>query len=99
MIRRTQRAAVLMVVVLSPGCERKPDASLVKGHNVLFVTLDTTRADRIGCYGYRSAETPALDALAGRGTLFEQAFAQVPLTLPSHASMMTGRYPREHGVR
>lgn len=99
MIRRTQLAVLLLLIVLSPGCERKPDASLVEGHNVLFVTLDTTRADRIGCYGYRSAETPALDKLAVRGTLFEQAFAQVPLTLPSHASMMTGRYPREHGVR
>jgi len=69
------------------------------GQNVLLITLDTTRADRIGCYGHETAATPALDAIAARGTLFEQAFSQVPLTLPSHASIMTGRYPREHGIR
>lgn len=67
--------------------------------NVLFVTLDTTRADRLGCYGHEKAGTPTMDALAKRGVLFEQAFTPVPLTLPSHASIMTGRYPREHGIR
>jgi arylsulfatase A-like enzyme/Flp pilus assembly protein TadD len=69
------------------------------GDNVLLITLDTTRADRLGCYGYARAATPALDALARRGTLFERALAQVPMTLPSHASLLTGRYPRELGIR
>jgi len=69
------------------------------GHNVLLITLDTTRADRLGCYGYEDAATPALDAIASSGVLFEQAFAQVPLTLPSHTSILTGKYPREHGIR
>jgi arylsulfatase A-like enzyme/Flp pilus assembly protein TadD len=69
------------------------------GQNVLLITLDTTRSDRLGCFGHKLAATPVLDAMAARGTLFENAFAQVPLTLPSHASMLTGRYPREHGVR
>ncbi len=85
------------------GCSGEPDGSAVAGklagQNLLVITLDTTRADRLGCYGYDRAKTPWLDAVAGRGTLFENAYAQVPLTLPSHSSIMTGRYPREHGVR
>ncbi len=67
--------------------------------NVILITLDTTRADRIGCYGYRDIATPHLDALAARGTLFEQAHATAPLTLPSHCSIFTGKYPPAHGVR
>lgn len=67
--------------------------------NVLIVTLDTTRADRIGCYGYQRALTPVLDGLAQRGVLFEQAYTPAPLTLPAHASLFTGLYPPEHGLR
>src|SRR5262245_27481316 len=67
--------------------------------NVLLVTIDTLRADRVGCYGYAQAETPHLDELAKRGVLFENAVAQVPLTPPSHASMLTGVYPPVHQVR
>ncbi len=66
--------------------------------NVLLITLDTTRADRLGCYGYALAKTPVLDRLAQQGVLFERAYAPVPLTLPSHASMLTGLYPPEHGL-
>ncbi|MFO0916913.1 MAG: sulfatase-like hydrolase/transferase [Planctomycetaceae bacterium] len=66
--------------------------------DILLVTLDTTRADRIGCYGHRSARTPALDALAERGVLFERAYTPVPLTLPAHSSLFTGLYPPEHGL-
>ena len=66
--------------------------------NVILVTLDTTRADRIGCYGYQKARTPALDSLARKGVLFERAYAPVPVTLPSHASLFTGLYPPEHGL-
>ncbi len=67
--------------------------------NVLLITLDTTRADHIGCYGYQPALTPTLDKLAAQGVLFEHAYTVAPLTLPSHASMMTGLYPAEHGLR
>ena len=69
------------------------------GLNVLLVTLDTTRADRLGCYGYRGAKTARLDRLAAEGVRFENAFADAPITLPSHASLLTGLYPFEHGVR
>lgn len=67
--------------------------------NLILITLDTTRADRLGCYGHSDALTPVLDGLARKGVLFERAYAPVPLTLPSHASMFTGLYPPEHGVR
>lgn len=66
--------------------------------NVILITLDTTRADHIGCYGYQRARTPAMNALANDGVLFERAYAPVPVTLPSHASMLTGLYPPEHGL-
>lgn len=66
--------------------------------NVLIITLDTTRADHLGCYGDSQAETPVLDGLADRGLLFEHAYATAPLTLPSHASLFTGLYPPEHGL-
>src|SRR6266853_1916325 len=67
--------------------------------NVVLVTIDTLRADRLGCYGYSKIETPNLDRLAKKGALFENAMAQAPLTAPSHASMMTGLYPTKHKVR
>lgn len=62
------------------------------------MTLDTTRADHIGCYGYPLALTPGLDSLASNGVTFERAYTPVPLTLPSHTSMLTGLYPPEHGL-
>src|SRR5438045_2203229 len=66
--------------------------------NLLLVTLDTTRADHIGCYGHSQALTPTLDALAKEGVLFEKAYAAVTMTLPSHATILTGLYPPEHGL-
>jgi arylsulfatase A-like enzyme/tetratricopeptide (TPR) repeat protein len=66
---------------------------------VLLVTIDTLRADRLGCYGHASARTPTLDGLAARGALFPVAVAHAPLTAPSHASILTGRTPLGHGVR
>ncbi|MBI1827717.1 MAG: sulfatase-like hydrolase/transferase [Planctomycetes bacterium] len=96
--------SVLVLVVFLTGCSHKEDAKSTlagkaQGRNVLFITLDTTRADHIGCYGYADAETPTLDGLAAKGVLFEKAFSQVPLTLSAHTTMLTGRYPREHGIR
>jgi choline-sulfatase len=64
-----------------------------------MITLDTTRADRLGCYGYELATTPAIDALAARGTRFEHAYTPVPLTIPAHSSLFTGLLPPHHGVR
>ncbi len=67
--------------------------------SVLLVTLDTTRADRLGPYGYALAETPAYDALAAAGTRFTRAYSTCPLTIPSHSTILTGRTPPSHGVR
>ncbi len=67
--------------------------------DVLLVTLDTLRTDRVGAYGHEGGATPRLDALAARGTLFEQAYSPAPMTLPAHASLMTGLLPPEHGAR
>jgi arylsulfatase A-like enzyme/tetratricopeptide (TPR) repeat protein len=67
--------------------------------NILLVTIDTLRADHLGCYGYSRIATPNLDRLADQGILFENAVAQTPLTPPSHASMFTGTNPNVHQVR
>jgi arylsulfatase A-like enzyme/tetratricopeptide (TPR) repeat protein len=67
--------------------------------NVVLVTLDTTRADHLGCYGYARPTTPHLDALAARGVLFAHASSVAPLTLPAHSTIMTGTLPTYHGVR
>ncbi len=67
--------------------------------NVLLITLDTTRSDRIGAYGCRTAQTPNIDRLAREGTRFSNCHACVPLTLPSHCSLFTGLYPVAHNVR
>jgi choline-sulfatase len=67
--------------------------------NVLLVTIDTLRADHVGSYGGRDADTPVLDALAARGVRFATAIAHAPLTAPSHASILTSLLPPAHGVR
>jgi choline-sulfatase len=67
--------------------------------NLVVVTLDTTRADKMGAYGARDVQTPTFDALADSGVLFEQAVSVAPLTLPAHSSIFTGKFPPEHGVR
>jgi len=67
--------------------------------NVLVITLDTTRADHIGIYGYDRAQTPHIDAVAGKGVRFEHAYSAVPLTFPSHCTIFTGTLPLYHNVR
>jgi choline-sulfatase len=67
--------------------------------NLLVITLDTLRADRLGSYGYAPARTPRLDGLAARGLRFSQATTVTPLTLPAHSSLFTGTFPPFHGVR
>ena len=67
--------------------------------NVLILTLDTTRADHFGCYGFEDAHTPRMDAFAAdQAVLFEQPISPVPITLPSHVTIFTGTYPAFHGV-
>lgn len=66
--------------------------------NLVLITIDTLRADRLGVYG-SNVSTPAIDSLASEGILYENAFCQVPITLPSHATILTGMYPFKHGIR
>ncbi len=81
---------------------RKRDFSRFRGDrefNCILITVDTLRADRLGCYGFPRIKTPVIDGFAGRGIKFENCIAQTPLTLPSHTSLLTGTYPFYHGVR
>jgi arylsulfatase A-like enzyme/Tfp pilus assembly protein PilF len=66
--------------------------------NVLLITIDTVRADHLGCYGYKAIETPHLDALAAAGVRFANAYTPVPITLPAHTVMLTGTYPMRTGM-
>jgi arylsulfatase A-like enzyme/Tfp pilus assembly protein PilF len=84
--------------VIGPGKSKikSPDAS---AFNILLITLDTTRADHLGCYGYPQAKTPSLDGLAREGIRFARVYCPAPVTLPSHISILSGLYPVTHGVR
>ena len=93
--------AMFLLLILSLGCHRIGSTPPVKApeFNILFISIDTLRADRLGCYGYSDVQTPNIDQLAKEGTLFPQCYTPVPITLPSHTSMLTGQYPLSHGVR
>lgn len=97
-------AALGIVAILLAGCGGGKDAPAARSvadsgaQTILLVTIDTLRADRVGCYGRENAGTPAIDALAAAGTVFESAHASSPLTLPSHTSMLTGRSLPAHGI-
>ena len=99
-----ENASTLLLIAfslsVSTGCGRRETAGgPSRTADVLLITIDTLRADRLGCYGYAKARTPTLDGLAGRGTRFAVAVAHAPLTAPSHASILTGLTPLGHGVR
>ncbi|MFH2000758.1 MAG: sulfatase-like hydrolase/transferase [Planctomycetota bacterium] len=85
---------LILLVLLASACS-KPD----RPENLLLITIDTLRADHLGCYGYSDAKTPVIDRLADQGTLFERAYACAPTTLPSHAGILTGLYPPSTGIR
>lgn len=91
---RWRRAGgVAMAALMAAGAARAETKT-----PVVLISIDTLRADHLGIYGYRKARTPNLDALARGGTVFDEAFCQAPLTLPSHASMFTSTYPFASGV-
>ncbi len=93
-IGRTSALVLALTLISGPAA-----GAVRRDLNVLLITIDTIRADRVGCYGYAAAGTPNLDRLAAEGVRFANAYAQVPLTLPSHCSIMTGTYPPDHLVR
>jgi len=87
------RFLVVAALVLS-ACDQRTSRP-----NVLLITIDTLRADRLGCYGYARARSPHIDRLAAQGALFERAYTTLPRTTQSIASILTGRYPKSHGAR
>ena len=94
--------SALLVPLISFAGQRakvsKAHFDLKDAPNVLLVTFDTTRADHLSCYGYARRTSPAIDSLAAHGVLFENAYTAIPLTGPSHISMMTSLYPQQHGA-
>ena len=93
--RRAAAAGLLAGLIAGAGCGR----TAAGPPNVLVVTLDTLRADRVGAYGHTAAKTPTLDALAARGARFANATTTTPLTLAAHTSLFTGTFPGFHGIR
>jgi hypothetical protein len=101
------RSLILALALVLPGCHEKAEPPMPVAHAVstpratrgyILISIDTQRADHLGCYGYPKPTSPFLDSLAERATLYEEAYAQYPSTLVSHMSMLTGLHPREHGV-
>ncbi len=99
-IKKIGILAALIVLVLAIWVVVTPEqAPAWKPGNVLVITVDTLRSDHLGCYGYEHIKTPNIDRLAEQGTMFQNAIAQVPLTLPSHVSLFTSTYPQFNAVR
>lgn len=92
MITLTRFLCLVALSAIITGCGATPRP------NVILISVDTLRADHLGCYGYSRSTSPFLDSLAEHGTLFETAVVQVPGTLPSHMSIFTALRPNEHGV-
>ncbi len=97
---RTPAITVLSVLaLLAAGCGEPLDNKGDKPYNILLISIDTLRADHLGAYGCTSVETPNIDKLAREGVLFSNAYTPCPITLPAHASLLTGVYPAFHNVR
>ncbi|HEV8631965.1 MAG TPA: sulfatase-like hydrolase/transferase [Thermoanaerobaculia bacterium] len=107
-VHRTRLAAalaVLLAVALLPGCRRPAGGGAggaegpFRGAPVVLISIDTLRSDHLPAYGYRAVDTPAIDRLRRDGVLFARAYSHVPLTLPSHVSILSGELPAVTGVR
>jgi len=92
--------ALLLSFATASACGKVPASSPAPGaRNLLLVTIDTLRADHVGAYGYGRSQASFVDEVARSGVAFGHAYAAAPITLPSHATLMTGRYPPGHGSR
>ncbi len=93
-------ALLAVLAALAASCaEKEPDDPISLARDVVLVVFDTTRFDRTSLGGHAGARNPSLDRLARDGVVFERAYAPVPVTLPSHATLLTGRSPLVHGIR
>src|SRR5258707_11875893 len=100
---RNPHCSLAVAILLASTCGRPATRGLassgsLRGANILLVTIDTLRQDRVGAYGNLRGLTPNVDRLAARGVRYTHAFSPVPLTLPAHASILTGLLPRRHGI-
>ncbi|MCI0615760.1 sulfatase, partial [bacterium] len=97
-------AGLLLLTALAAGFISHPEpvkrifAGGPKQYNVIYIVVDALRADHLGCYGYQRKTSPNIDRLAQRGTVFEKAFAPLPMTQPSFATQFTSLYPVSHGI-
>ena len=78
---------------------RHASPTAAPAQSLVLITIDTLRADRLGAYGYAAAHTPSMDQVAREGVRFTRALTTAPITLPAHASLLSGRYPPGHGAR
>src|SRR5438067_10605246 len=102
--RRVRFTAILFLAALGTtlaavGGWRYARASAPVSGPIILISIDTLRADHLPAYGYKKVRTPALDALAADGVVFDRAYSHTPQTLPAHASLLSGRLPFETGVR
>src|SRR5262245_6869705 len=97
------RVSIVLTALLAAGCRSQPAStgsqSIVTGRPIVLVTIDTLRADRLGSYGSTRGLTPMLDRFAQQAARFTAAVTQVPITLPAHATILTGLHPAHHGIR
>src|SRR5438046_10462800 len=91
-----KRLVFVLISAICASASAAPSANPTL--NVVVITIDTLRADHLGCYGYKEIRTPNIDALAAEGVRFERAYTSVPVTLPSHAVIFTGTYPMLSGI-
>ena len=100
-LKAVRAVAVLAVVMSCIGCSRGGQSVIrvPDGTPIVLISVDTLRSDHLPAYGYGGVETPSIDRLCRDGILFERAYTHIPLTLPSHVSLLTGLLPPTHGVR
>jgi tetratricopeptide (TPR) repeat protein len=96
----THRAAfrVVLLALAAGGCAKRGGRAAYPQAPVVLICIDTLRSDHLPVYGYRNVETPAFDAFRRDAILYERAYTHVPLTLPAHATLFTGRLPADHGI-
>src|SRR5689334_13557171 len=90
---------VFLLVLFLAGCAKHPASGPSRTTPVILISIDTLRSDHLPAYGYKGVETPNIDALRADSILYERAYSHVPLTLPSHVSILTGMLPSAHGIR
>src|SRR5687768_10035531 len=91
----------VLVCILAPVLVACRDQGVAPSNQipVIVISIDTLRSDHLPAYGYAGVETPNIDALRNDSVLYQHAYSHIPLTFPSHATMLTGVYPADHGVR